>query len=231
MEEHVKQVVVLGGTGYLGRPLIEKLLRDGFQVTAVARSGSEARLPPGCGVITGNALDSRTYWDRIPPGSTLVHLVGTPHPAPWKGQEFRSVDLASLEQSVAAGKRAGAGHFIFVSIAHPAPVMRAFIEVRVECERRIRESGLNATILRPWYILGPGHYWPYVLLPFYKVFEAIPATRGSAARLGLVPRRRMVNALAAAVASGASGIRVVETAEIRACEDRAFTAETRPGRY
>ena len=219
MGEHVKQVVVLGGTGYLGRPLIEKLLRDGFQVVAVARPGSEARLPPGCGVITGNALDFRTYRDRIPSGSTLVHLVGTPHPSPWKAQEFRSVDLVSLEQSVAAGKRAGAGHFVFVSVAHPAPVMRAFIEVRGECEQRIRESGLNATILRPWYILGPGHYWPYILLPFYKVFEAIPATRGSAVRLGLVPRRRMVNALAAAVASGASGIRVVETAEIRACED------------
>lgn len=219
MAEHMKQVVVLGGTGYLGRPLIEKLLRNGFQVAAVARPGSEARLPPGCGVITGNVLDSVTFRDRIPSGATLVHLVGTPHPAPWKAQRFRSVDLVSLEQSVEAGKRAGAGHFVFVSVAHPAPTMRAFIEVRVECERRIRESGLNATILRPWYVLGPGHYWPYMLLPIYKVLEAIPATRGSAVRLGLVPRARMVNALAAAVASGASGIRVVETAGIRACRN------------
>lgn len=218
MGEHVKQVVVLGGTGYLGRPLIEKLLRDGFQVAAVARPGSEVKLPPGCGVITGNALDSRTYEDHIPPGSTLVHLVGTPHPAPWKASEFRSVDLVSLEQSVAAGKRAGAGHFVFVSVAHPAPVMRAFITVRIECEQKIRESGLNAIILRPWYILGPGHYWPYILMPLYKIFEIIAATRESAVRLGLLTRPQMVDALAAAVASDARGIRVVETAAIRSCE-------------
>lgn len=217
MGQQVKQVVVLGGTGYLGRPLIEKLLRGGFQVAAVARPGSVAKLPPGCGVITGNALDGRTYEDHIPPGATLVHLVGTPHPAPWKAPEFRSVDLISLEQSVAAGKRAGAGHFVFVSVAHPAPVMRAFIEVRVECEQKIRESGLNATILRPWYILGPGHYWPYILLPLYKIFESVPATRESSIRLGLVTRPQMVDALAAAVASEAGGIRVVETAAIRSC--------------
>ncbi len=217
MGQDRKQVVVLGGTGYLGRPLIEKLLRDGFQVAAVARPGSEAKLPPGCRVITGNALDSTTYEDRIPSGAALVHLVGTPHPAPWKAPEFRSVDLISLEQSVAAGKRAGAGHFVFVSVAHPAPVMRAFIEVRVECEQKIRESGLNATILRPWYILGPGHYWPYILLPLYKIFESVPATRESSIRLGLVTRPQMVDALAAAVASEAGGIRVVETAAIRSC--------------
>jgi len=218
MGESVKPVVVLGGTGYLGRPLIEKLLRDGFQVVAVARPGSERKLPPGCGVITGNALDSATYQDRIPAGSTFVHLVGTPHPSPWKAAEFRSIDLVSLEQSVAAGKRAAAEHFVFVGVAHPAPVMRDFIAVRVECEQKIRQSGLNATIFRPWYILGPGHYWPCILMPLYKVLETIPTTRESAVRLGLVTRARMVNALASAVASDTRGIRVIDTAAIRACE-------------
>ncbi|MGA2119707.1 MAG: NAD(P)H-binding protein [Bryobacteraceae bacterium] len=211
----MKQVIVVGGTGYIGRPLIRKLLADGFLVTAVARPRSEAKLPAGCIVITGNALDSRTYDDRILAGSTFAHLVGTPHPAPWKASEFRSVDLVSLEQSVTAGRRAGVGHFVFVSVAHPAPLMRAFIEIRIKCERQIRESGLNATILRPWYVLGPGHYWPYILVPFYKALETIPATRESAVRLGMVTRPQMVNALAAAVASSAPGIRVLETAAIR----------------
>jgi uncharacterized protein YbjT (DUF2867 family) len=196
--------------------LIEKLCADGFQVTAVARPQSTAKLPAGCSVIAGSALDSRTYQDQVPAGSTFVHLVGTPHPAPWKAAEFRSVDLVALEQSVAAAKHAGVKHFIFVSVAHPAPAMKAYVEIRIQCEQKIQESGLTATILRPWYVLGPGHYWPYVLLPVYKVLETIPATRKSAVRLGMVTRRQMVNALAAAVASGATGTRVLETAEIRA---------------
>jgi uncharacterized protein YbjT (DUF2867 family) len=215
----MEDVIVVGGTGYMGRPLIEKLCADGFRVTAVARSQSIAKLPADCGAITGNALDSRTYEDQVPPGSTFVHLVGTPHPAPWKAAEFRSVDLVALEQSVAAARHAGAKHFVFVSVAHPAPAMKAYVEIRIQCEQKIRESGLTATILRPWYVLGPSHYWPYVLVPIYKALEAIPTTRDSAVRLGLVTRSQMVNTLAAAVASGATGIRVLETAEIRSLGD------------
>jgi uncharacterized protein YbjT (DUF2867 family) len=207
--------VVLGGTGYIGKPLIEKLCENGFRVAAVTRPRSSARLPAGCDPISGNVLDSRTYEDKVPPGSTLVHLVGTPHPAPWKAAAFRSVDLVSLEQSVTAGRRAGVAHFVFVSVAQPAPVMKAFIDIRMTCEQKIRESGLNATILRPWYVLGPGHRWPYLLVPFYKALEAVPSTRERAVRLGLVTRGQMVNALAAVVASDAAGIRVLETAEIR----------------
>jgi uncharacterized protein YbjT (DUF2867 family) len=211
----LKQVFVAGGTGYLGRPLIEKLCSNKFAVSAVVRPQSASKLPAECHWVPGDVLDSRTYRDRVPSGSVFVHLVGTPHPAPWKGRQFRSVDLVSLQQSVTVAKCAGASHFVFVSVAQPAPVMKAFIEVRMLCERAIRESGLNATILRPWYVLGPGHYWPYALIPVYRVLDAIPSTRASAERLGLVTRAQMVNALAAAVASNASGVRVVETREIR----------------
>ena|SRR5579872_587599 len=211
----MKDVIVAGGTGYLGRPLLERLCADGFRVKAIARPQSTSKIPRGCGVIAGDVLDARTYQDQVPPHSTFVHLVGVAHPAPWKAEQFRSIDLASLEQSVAAAKRARVEHFVFVSVAHPAPTMKAFIEVRVQCEQKIRESGLHATILRPWYVLGPGHYWPYLLIPLYKMCEAIPATRERAVRLGLVTRSQVVNALASAVASGADGIRVVETAGIR----------------
>lgn len=217
----MKQVIVAGGTGYLGRPLIEKLCADGFRVAAVARPQSAAKVPTCCAVVIGDVLDSRTYREQVPGDSTFVHLVGVAHPAPWKGAEFRSIDLVSLEQSVAAAKRAAVAHFVFVSVAHPSPVMKAFIEVRMRCEETIRESGLNATILRPWYILGPGHYWPYALMPFYKALEAIPATRESAVRLGLVTRSQMVNALAKAVASGSPGIRILDTAGIRVLGSKA----------
>jgi uncharacterized protein YbjT (DUF2867 family) len=61
---------------------------------------------------------------------------------------------------VAAAEANRFQHFVYVSVAHPAPAMKAYIEVRSRCEEIIRASGLNTTILRPWYVLGPGHYWP-----------------------------------------------------------------------
>ena len=208
-------VFVTGGTGYLGRPLIEWLLRDGHIVRALARPESESRLPAGCQKVLGDALNAETYRQQIAPSDTFVHLVGVAHPGPGKKQQFHDIDLKSIECAVAAAGFAGIRHFIYVSVAHPAPVMQDFIEVRMRGEELIRSAGLNATIVRPWYVLGPGHRWPYALVPVYLLLEAIPSTRDSATRLGLVTRGEMVGALGCAVREPAVGIRVVGVQEIR----------------
>ena len=105
-------------------------------------------------------------------------------------------------------------NFVYVSVAQPAPAMKAYQSVRAACERTIREAGLQANILRPWYVLGPGHRWPYVLTPFYKLCEWIPATRADATRLGLVTLPQMIAALAWAVEHPADGIRVIDVCMI-----------------
>jgi uncharacterized protein YbjT (DUF2867 family) len=94
-------------------------------------------------------------------------------------------------------------------------MMHAYIAVRCECEAAIGAAGLNATILRPWYVLGPGHWWPYLLLPMYKFAKLLPATRAGAERLGLVTLEQMTSALTVAVENPAQGRRVVTVPEIR----------------
>jgi uncharacterized protein YbjT (DUF2867 family) len=208
-------VFVAGGTGYVGRPLIEKLIARGHTVRALARSGSDKKLPPGCEIVLGNTLDPATYQDRIRPADRFVQLVGVTHPSPSKAAQFRSVDLVSASGAIRAAAELGIEHFVYVSVAHPAPVMKAYIEVRTECERLIREKGLNATILRPWYVLGPGHRWPYLLIPMYWLARLLPATREGAQRLGLVTRQDMVDSLVHAVENPPPGIRIVEVPDIR----------------
>ena len=209
-------VFITGGTGYVGRPLIEALLARGFAVHALTRPESARRLPSGARPETGNALDAATFAAAIPPGATFVHLVGTPRPNPAKAAEFRRVDLESIKVAVAAARKAGVQHFVYVSVAHPAPVMKAYIAVRAEGEALVRASGIRATILRPWYILGPGHRWPYLLLPVYAILRRVPMTRSGAERLGLVTRRQMVAALVRAIETPpAETVRTLEVPEIR----------------
>lgn len=208
-------IFVTGGTGYLGQRLIPALLSRGHQVRALARPGSERRLPSGCEAVLGNALDSASFASKIAPADTLVQLIGVPHPAPWKAQQFRDVDLVAARASVAAAQEAGIRHFVYLSVAQPAPVMRAFIAVRAECEAAIRASGIPATFVRPWYVLGPGHRWPYALIPFYALLERLPPTRDTARRLGLVTLRQTVAALVRAVESPPEGVRIFEVEEIR----------------
>jgi uncharacterized protein YbjT (DUF2867 family) len=219
------RVFITGGTGYLGQALIPRLTERGHAVEALVREGSQANLPSKCEPALGDALDARTFEHHVPPADTFVQLVGVAHPGPSKAKQFRTVDLVSVRESVAAATKAGIRHFVYVSVAQPAPVMKEYQAVRAEGEALIRRAGLKATILRPWYVLGPSHWWPYLILPGYWLFEALPVTREGARRLGLVTLAQMVEALVRAVEEPAEGIRVVEVPEIRS-----GAAEPRPQR-
>jgi uncharacterized protein YbjT (DUF2867 family) len=213
-------VFITGGTGYIGQVLIPRLLEGGHTVRALARRGSEQRLPQGCEAVTGNALDGSTFVDQVRPSDTFVQLVGVPHPSPAKAAEFQSIDLVSVRASVSAAARAGVEHFVYISVAQPAPVMKAYQAVRAEGEKLIRDSGMNATIIRPWYVLGPGHRWAYSLIPMYWLFERVPGTRETARRLGLVTLGQMVTAITTAVGSSAEGVRIFDVPSIKALSQK-----------
>lgn len=211
-----RNIFITGGTGYVGRHLIPRLLDKGHTVRALVREGSQAKLPEGCTALVGNPLDRSSFAHLVAPSETFIQLVGVPRPSPSKAKEFREIDLESIRASVPAAVEAGVKHFVYVSVAQPAPIMRDYIEVRAEGERLIRESGMTATILRPWYVLGPGHRWPYLLIPIYWLMERLPSTRESARRLGLVTIAQMIDALVAAVeAPPAHGIKTVGVQEIK----------------
>ena len=114
-----------------------------------------------------------------------------------------------------AATTAGIRHFVYLSVAHPAPVMHAFIAVRQQGEALIAANGLDATILRPWYSLGPGHRWPCLLLPLYAVARRVPATRAAAARLALLPLGAVVDTLVRSIEAPPHGVeQILEALQI-----------------
>ena len=205
-----RAVFITGATGYMGRRLAALLLARGHTVRGLVRPGGEHRLPAGALPVEGDALHGLSYAAQVSLADTFVHLVGIAHPSPAKAPEFLRVDLGSVAAAVPVAVTAGVKHFVYVSVAHPAPVMQAYIAARTRAEELIRESGLSTTILRPWYVLGPGRRWPLVLLPAYWIARAFPPTRDGARRLGLVTIGQMVRALVYAVESPVRGVRILE---------------------
>jgi len=196
---------VTGGTGYIGRAVIRALLRRGHRVRALVRSGSERKLPDGCDAVVGDALNAASFMNAVAPADTFVQLVGTPHPNPKLAGEFERVDLVSVRESAKAAASSGIGHFVYVSVAQPAPIMQAYVNVRAQGEACIRESRIPATFLRPWYVLGPGHRWPYLILPLYGLLWLMPSKRDTAQRLLPITLHTMAHAIVAAVETPPAG--------------------------
>jgi uncharacterized protein YbjT (DUF2867 family) len=210
-----KGILITGASGYLGSPLSSRLLERGHRVRAFVRPGSEKRAAAGVPVVVGDPFSVDDLTMSLRGDDTLVHLLGTPRPSPRKAQQFLDVDLASIRAATLAARRVGIAHIVYVSVAHPAPIMQTYIDARTQGEALVRETGIPATILRPWYVLGPGHWWPYALVPVYWVFERIPSKRAAALRLGLVTREQMIAALVTAVERGPDGAGILEVKDIR----------------
>ena len=64
-------VFVTGGTGYVGRPLINRLIERGHVVRALARPASATVLPSPSTQIIGDALDSSTYAGCVAPAAAM----------------------------------------------------------------------------------------------------------------------------------------------------------------
>jgi len=214
-----RDVFVTGGTGYIGRRVVAALVERGHRVRALVRPASRLRLPQGCTSVVGDALDASTFSMHVAGCDTFLQLVGTPHPSPSKAAEFERVDLVSARESCRAANAAHIAHFIYLSVAQSASVMRAYAQVRMRGEGLVREfvargAGRSATFVRPWYVLGPGHRWPYALVPLYWIMERIPSTRERARQLGLVTIAQMVRTLVNCVESPHVGERIIAVPEI-----------------
>ena len=215
-------VCITGATGYLGRALSIALLARGHAVRVLVRPGGAARAAGGVAAREVDVFDVDALTGALGTGDTVVHLIGTPHPNPSKAAEFQRVDLGSARVCAVAATRAGIAHLAYVSVAQPAPMMRSYIEARAAAEAAFIDAGLTATFVRPWYVLGPGHRWPYLLLPFYAVAGWLPASREAARRLGLVTLAQMTRALVDAVENppAAGQRRIVDVPGIRAAGRR-----------
>ena len=212
----MQTVFITGATGYIGRRVTKQLLSRGHKVIALVRKGSENKVADGAALVIADPFDATTFSPFIPKDAVFIQLLGVSHPSPKKAQQFKEIDLQSVKSSVDAATLAGVSNFIYVSVAmSPTKLMAAYQAVRREGEEYCKKKGLNCTFIRPWYVVGPGHYWPVLFLPFYGIAEIIPNWRKQARSKALVSIRQMLRTLVNAVETDPQPLRILEIKDIR----------------
>ena len=183
------------------------LVRQGF------RGERAARLPRGDG---GDPLGCR-YVSRVSCPGTTASCTWSVFPIPARRKPPCFVPSTWPRPNNCGGRRTGNVLPLRLRERRPSrlPSCASTSPPAWEAEAAIRASGLHATILRPWYVLGPGRRWPLLLLPFYWTFSLIPSMRAGARRLGLVTVSQMVAALVRSVEWPSAGLQVLEVPQIR----------------
>lgn len=160
-----RHVVVLGGTGFVGRHLVARLLRGGDRVTVIGRGrGADERayqakralLPRDASLIEGDVSDTDFLAAVLDDADAVVNLVGILNEKGDRGDGFEAVFVGITDALIAAMKRMDVRRLLQMSALNAGRGDSHYLQSRGRAEQRVRSSQLDWTLFRPSVIAGPG---------------------------------------------------------------------------
>lgn len=146
------KIALTGGTGFVGRAVVDLACREGVSLQALARREQ----PPCDGVewVPGDLADRRALARLVEGADAVLHVAGvinTPDPT-----GFHLGNVAGTEMLAEVAKLAGVKRFVFVSsLAAREPELSAYGKSKRHAEEVVQASALDWTIVRPPAIYGP----------------------------------------------------------------------------
>jgi uncharacterized protein YbjT (DUF2867 family) len=152
-----QRVLVLGGSGFVGRHLAAGLAAAGHDIVVITRRRERARhllLLPTVEVVEGDPYDPAVLARHAAGATAAVNLVGTLHE---RGrQSFQRVHVELPGLMVAACKSAGVARVLHLSaLGAGADAPSRYLQSKAAGEAAIAASGLAWTVFRPSVIFGP----------------------------------------------------------------------------
>jgi putative NADH-flavin reductase len=162
------KIALIGGTGFVGKAVLEELLQRGHQVTALARDPAKYTAREGLKAVTADALDAAQVADAVR-GQDAVISAYNPG---WTEPDIYNVFLKGTRAIIAGVKRAGTKRLLVVGGAgslfvapgvqgvdtptFPAEWKQGALAARDALNEIRNETTLDWTFLSPAAILEPG---------------------------------------------------------------------------
>lgn len=152
-----RTIVVLGGSGFVGRALVTRLLAQGEQVRVLSRSAdTRARVPVGAELLVGDVFDAAFLRKAFDGADAVVNLVGILNERGDDGSGFRKVYVELAETIIAAMQATDISRLLQMSALHAGDGESHYLKARGDADTRVRASALDWTLFRPSVIAGPG---------------------------------------------------------------------------
>lgn len=158
----IKNVLVIGGSGFVGEAVCNQLVKAGYRLTVPTRRYNSAKhllTLPTCRIVEANIHD-RAALNRLVEGQdAVVNLLGVLHSAGGKpyGPQFRLNHVDFPKALCSAMTRQGVHRIVHISalgigVENPAPSM--YLRSKTDGEIAVKDSATQWTILRPSVIFG-----------------------------------------------------------------------------
>jgi uncharacterized protein YbjT (DUF2867 family) len=154
-----RQIVVLGGTGFVGRRLVQRLVAAGHAVTVLSRDpGAHANrlLAPGAALRRVDVHDAAALRAGFDGADTVVNLVGILNEPGDDGRGFQRAHVELTESVIAACQGAGARRLLQMSALNAGRGQSHYLASRGTAEARVKGSGLDWTLFEPSVMFGVG---------------------------------------------------------------------------
>jgi NADH dehydrogenase len=175
-------ITVVGGSGFIGRQLVERLVGRGVSVRVVSRHAEgDAGSAPQTQRVAGSIEDAATIRRAVEGASAIVNLVGTT--AAKTERQFYALHRDSPARLAAAAREAGVERLVHVSamgVSLEAPSIAD--RSKAAGEHAVREAFPDVTLVRPALVYGPGDHFFTRFAPLVRSAPAIPLIGGGRTR-------------------------------------------------
>jgi uncharacterized protein YbjT (DUF2867 family) len=174
------RVVVTGGTGFIGRNLVDRLLETGDDTLVVTSRRPEARDLWGgrVQIVQAFAGDALSLGKAFRGADVVVHAIQFPnHPVekPSRGWSYLETDGKGTVVAARTAHKLGVRRFVYLSGAGAGEGRKEpWFRAKDMAEAAIRETGMEHALLRPSWTYGPGDRSMSRFVAFCRSFPAVP---------------------------------------------------------